>query len=204
MDENTTRHDDSVAVPIADVIAEGLHVCDVEGARVGVVRRYDLNAGYMVVEAGLLARRELYVPFHLLQSIDSHEIYLNVSKDALTDAYLQPPAARPLVEERKDASTGRTEMVIEHEIRSGYDGRPVEVAPVRVDEMTRNLVVGMSVTDVDDEYVGEVIHVDTEREVLAVKGTLVDEIVRYVPFSQVAQVDPNDMCVTLLVPKAAL
>lgn len=207
MDDNTTRHDDhdeSIAVPIADVLSEGLHVYGAEDAKIGVVRRYDLDAGYMVVEEGVLARRELYVPFHLIQSITPRALYLSVSKDALTDTYLLPPAATPLVEERNDASTGRAEVVIEHEIRSGYDGRPVEIAPVGLDEVNRNLVVGMTVMDVDDDYVGEVTHIDTAQEALVVKGALVDEKVRYVSFSQVARVDPDDMCVSLLVPKAAL
>jgi hypothetical protein len=204
MHDSNRGQDESVAVPIADLMTEGLQVYGAESAKIGVVRRYDLDAGYMVVEAGVLARRELYVPFHLIGSITPHEIYLTVSKDELTDAYILPPAARPLVEEQTDAGTGRTTVVIEHEMRSGYDGRPVEVAPVPLDELTRTLAVGMTVTDADDEYVGEVTHIDPARGTLAVKGTLVDEAVRHVPFGQVARVDADDMCVTLLVPKASL
>src|SRR5579864_5066917 len=109
-DENRGR-DHTVAVPIADVMAKGLAVYDAEGAKIGPVRRYDLEAGYMVVEEGRLARRQLYLPFHLMQTITPRAIYLNVAEDALTDAYLLPPAARTLVEEQIDPETGRTEVV---------------------------------------------------------------------------------------------
>ncbi|HEX8032917.1 MAG TPA: PRC-barrel domain-containing protein [Ktedonobacterales bacterium] len=202
--DDNRRQDDIVAVPIAEWMDEGLPVYDVDGAKIGVVRRYDLNAGYMEVEAGGLARKELYVPFHLMQSITPREIYLRIPKDALTDAFLLPPAASPLVEEQTDPSTGRTEAVLTHEMRSGYDGRPVQVEPVRVDELTRTLTVGMTVLDIDDAYVGEVTRVDTTRGLLIVRGSLTTEAVRTVPFGVVAHVDPDTEVVTLLVPTAAL
>ncbi|HEV8193495.1 MAG TPA: hypothetical protein VGP82_18695 [Ktedonobacterales bacterium] len=193
-----------VAVPIAEWMDEGLPVYDVDGAKIGVVRRYDLNAGYMEVETGGLARQELYVPFHLMQSITPREIYLRVAKEAITDANLLPPAATPRMEERRNADAGSTEVVLTHEIPSGYDGSLVQIAPVPLDEVKHNLVIGMTVRDVDDEYVGEVTHIDPVQEVLVVKEALVDDTVRQIPLSQIARVDPDDMCVTLLVPKVAL
>lgn len=202
--DDNRRQDDIVAVPIADWMDEGLPVYDVDGAKIGVVRRYNLDAGYMEVEEGGLARKELYVPFHLMQSITPREIYLRIPKDALTDAFLLPPAARPLIEEQTDSSTGRTSAVLTHEMRSGYDGRPVQIAPVRLDELTRTLTVGMTVLDVDDTYVGEVTRIDTARGLLIVRGSLTTEAVRTVPFGVVAHVDPDTAVVALLVPASAL
>lgn len=202
-DDNQRRHD-TVAVPIADVMAEGLAVYDADGAKIGHVRRYDLEAGYMVVEEGRLARRKLYLPFHLMQSITPREIYLNVAKDALTDAYLLPPAARTRVEEQIDPETGRSEVVLTHELRSGYDRRPVQIAPVRLDELARTMSVGMTVLDADDTYVGEVMRIDTTRGLLTVRGSLSDEAVRTVPFSMVAHVNADLDIVTLLVPSVAI
>jgi hypothetical protein len=202
-DDNKRLHD-TVAVPIAALMADGLAVYDAEGAKIGHVRRFDLHAGYMVVEEGGLARRELYIPFHLMQSITPRAIYLKVAKDALTDAYLLPPAARTLVEEQIDPETGRTEVVIEHEILSGYDGRPVQIAPVRLDEVARTMTVGMTVLDVDHAYVGEVMQIDATHELLTVRGSLGDEAVRSVPFSMVAQVNADLGVMTLLVPSVAI
>src|SRR5689334_11541137 len=101
MDDETIRDEETVTTPIAEMMAEGLHVYDADGEKVGVVRRYDLNAGYMVVEAGHLARRELYLPFHLIQSISPHELDLTIAKDSLTDTYLLPPKAKARMEERQ-------------------------------------------------------------------------------------------------------
>ncbi|MGZ6388275.1 MAG: hypothetical protein ACXWQZ_03320 [Ktedonobacterales bacterium] len=203
-DTDVTKQQDKVAVSIADWMAEGLPVYDVDGAKIGHVRRYDLEAGYMVVEVGVLARKELYVPFHLIQSITPSDISLGIPKEALTDAYLLPPAASPLVEEQMDPGTGRAEVMLTHEMRSGYDGRSVQIAPVRVDELTRTLAVGMTVMDVDYAYVGEVTQIDTARGHLTVKGSLTTEAVRTIPFSTVARVDPDEAIVALLVPMAAL
>lgn len=202
-DDNQRRHD-TIAAPIADLMAEGLAVYDVDGTKIGHVRRYDLVAGYMVVEEGRLARRDLYLPFHLMQTISPREIYLNVAKDALTDAYLLPPAARTRVEEQIDPETGRTEVVLTHELQSGYDRRPVQIAPVRLDEAARTMSVGMTVLDADDTYVGEVSRIDTTRRLLTVRGSLSDEAVRTVPFSMVAHVNADLDVVTLLVPSVAI
>ena len=201
--DDATRHD-TIEVRIADVMAEGLMVYGAEGAKIGHVRRYDLDAGYMVVEEGGVARRKLYIPFHLMQSITPRAIYLKVAKDALTDAYLLPPAARTLVEKQIDPESGRTEVVVEHEIQSGYDGRPVEVAPVHLDEVARTMTVGMTVLDVDHAYVGEVIRIDAAHGLLTVKGSLGDEAVRTIPFGMVAEVNADLGVVTLLVPSVAV
>ncbi|MGZ3636752.1 MAG: hypothetical protein ACXWQR_09335 [Ktedonobacterales bacterium] len=202
-DENRGQ-DDTVAVLIADVMAEGLAAYDAEGAKIGYVRRFDLEAGYMVVEEGMLARRDLYIPFHLMQSSTPHEIYLNVSMDALTDAYLLPPAARTRIEEQIDPETGRTEVVLTHELQSGYDGHPVQIMPVRLGELTRTMTVSMTVLDADDAYAGEVMRIDTTRGLLTVRGSLSNEAVRTVPFSMVAHVNADLGVVTLLVPSVAI
>lgn len=198
------RHHDTIQVSIAELMAEGLAVYGAEGAKIGHVRHFDLHAGYMVVEESGLARRELYIPFHLMQSITPRDIYLKVAKDALTDAYLLPPAARTLLEEQIDPETGCTSVVIEHEIESGYDRRPVQVAPVRLDEVARTLTVDMTVLDVDHAYVGEVMWIDAAHGLLTVKGYLGDEAVRSIPFSMVAQVNADLGVVTLLVPSVAI
>lgn len=202
--DDNKRHHGTIAAPIAALMAEGLVVYDAEGAKIGRVRRYDLDAGYMVVEEGGLARRELYIPFHLMQSITPREISLRISRDALTDAYLLPPAARTLLAEQVDPETGRAEVVMEHEIPSGYDGRPVQIAPVRLDEVVRTMTVGMTVLDVDDNYVGEVMRIDAARGLLTVKGSLGDDAVRTIPFSMVAQVNAVLGVVTLLVPSVSV
>lgn len=201
--DNRRRHD-TVAVPIADMMVEGLTVYDMDGAKIGHVRRYDLEAGYMVMEEGRRARRELYLPFHLMQTITPRAVYLNVAKDALTDAYLLPPAARTLVEEQINPETGRSEVVLTHELPSGYDRRPVQIAPVRLDELTHTMSVGMTVLDADDAYVGEVMRIATIHGLLTVRGNLSDETAHAVPFSMVAHVNTDLGVVTLLVPSVAI
>jgi sporulation protein YlmC with PRC-barrel domain len=73
-----------------------------------------------------------------------------------------------------------------------------------VDEVARDLVVGMSVVDAEDEYVGKVTDIDSSNASFVVRGALVDDAVHHVPFGQVAQICPDDMCITLLIPKDIL
>ena len=202
MDEETMKSDDVVVASIADNIKEGLHVIDVNGVKIGAVQRYDLDAGYMEVDHRVMAKQRFYIPFHLMRSITPKEISLAVSKAALADTYYLPPIMRPVVEEMTNPLTGRTELVILHELRSGYDGRPVRITPVSVDEVMARITVGMTVMDIDDDFVGEII--DRDEDLLTVKDDFADNFIHTVPVGLVQRVDPNDMSVTLLVPKIAL
>jgi hypothetical protein len=202
MDEETMKREDVVVASIAAMIKEGLQVIDVNGVKIGAVQRYDLDAGYMAVEHGVVAKQPFYVPFHLLRSITPKEISLAVSKAALADNYYLPPMLKPVVEEMTNPLTGRTELVILHELRSGYDGRPVRITPASVDEVMTRISVGMTVVDIDDDFVGEII--DRDEDQLTVKDDFADDTIRTVPVGLVQRVDPNDMSVTLLVPKVAL
>jgi len=202
MDEETMKSDDVVVASIADMIKEGLHVIDVNGVKIGAVQRYDLDAGYMEVDHRVMAKQRFYIPFHLMRSITPKEISLAVSKAALADTYYLPPIMRPVVEEMTNPLTGRTELVILHELRSGYDGRPVRITPVSVDEVMARITVGMTVMDIDDDFVGEII--DRDEDLLTVKDDFADNFIHTVPVGLVQRVDPNDMSVTLLVPKIAL
>src|SRR5262245_49440406 len=202
MDEETMKSDDVVVASIGDMIQEGLHVIDVNGVKIGAVQRYDLDAGYMTVEHGMMAKQRFYVPFRLMRSITPKEISLAVSKAALDANYYLPPMLKPLVEEMTNPLTGRTELVILHEVRSGYDGRPVRITPVSVDEVITRISVGMTVVDVDDDFVGE--SIDRDEDQLTVKDDFADNFIRTVPVGLVERINPDDMSVTLLVPKMAL
>jgi hypothetical protein len=202
MEEEDTQHAAVVVVNIADMIKEGLPVFDLNGAKIGQVYRFDLDAGYMVVEHGALEKRRLYIPFHLIGAITPKKALLTVARATLTDDYLLPPPIKPVVEEWTNPLTGRTEEVIWHELRSGYDERLVRIMPVSLDEVTNNITVGMTVVDVDGDYVGEII--DREEECLTVRDDIADDTTHIVPLGVVARVDLDDLEVILLIPKRAL
>jgi hypothetical protein len=60
----------------------------------------------------------------------------------------------------------------------------------------------MTVVDVDDDYVGEIIDRDDER--LIVRDDIASDAIYSVPFGVVARVDLDDLEVILLTPKRAL
>jgi hypothetical protein len=202
MDEEGTQHEAVVVVGIASMMREGLPVFDVNGEKIGSVHRYDLDAGYMVVEHGALEKRRLYIAFRLILTITPKEIFLAVARATLTDDYLLPPLIRPVVVEWTNPLTGRTEEVIWHELGSGYDGTVVRVMPVSLDEITNNITLGMTVIDVDGDYVGEIIDRDEER--LTARDDIADATFHVVPLGVVAHVDLEDLAVNLLIPKRAI
>jgi hypothetical protein len=199
--QEMTKREDVVVVKVGDMIREGLHVMDVNSVKIGAVHRYDLHAGYLVVEHGVLVKQRFYVPFHLMRSITPKEISLAVSKAALANNYYLPPIMKPVVEEMTNPLTGHVETVILHELRSGYDGRPVRIKPVSVEEVMTRITVGMTVVDVEEDYVGEII--DRDGDLLTVKDNFADTF-RSVSVGMVQRVDPHGRSVTLLVPKIAL
>jgi hypothetical protein len=202
MEEKGAQRDAVVGAVIDNLMGEGLPVFDVDGVRIGRVSRYDLEAGYMVVEQGALARRRLYLPFHLMRTLTPKEFSLSVSTAGLTDDYLLPPAIKPVVEEWTNPLTGRAEAVIWHEIHSGYDERLVRIMPVSLDEVVNGVTLGMTVLDVDGDYVGEIIDRDEER--LTVRDDIAGDTIQIVPFGVVLGVDLDNLEVTLLIPKLAL
>jgi hypothetical protein len=202
MEEKGAQRDAVVGAVIDNLMGEGLPVFDVDGVRIGRVSRYDLEAGYMVVEQGALARRRLYLPFHLMRTLTPKEFSLSVSTAGLTDDYLLPPAIKPVVEEWTNPLTGCAEAVIWHEIHSGYDERLVRIMPVSLDEVVNGVTLGMTVLDVDGDYVGEIIDRDEER--LTVRDDIAGDTIQIVPFGVVLGVDLDNLEVTLLIPKLAL
>ena len=66
-------------------IATNMRVYTASGDEIGKIKRYDAVTGWMLVEKGLLTRRDLYVPVTVVETVDRAEnaVYLTFSKDDL-------------------------------------------------------------------------------------------------------------------------
>jgi hypothetical protein len=85
MDVEQPKREHVVVASSADMIQEGLRVMDVNGVKIGAVRRYDLEAGYMVVESGAFSPVYHVVPFSAIGSVnrDTQSVHLTVQGGAL-------------------------------------------------------------------------------------------------------------------------
>jgi ribosomal 30S subunit maturation factor RimM len=86
---------DSVDVgSIADRLAVGMAVYDVEGTRLGDITQYDTSRSLLVVEKGIFKPRVLFVPFSAIQSIDRDTltVYLSLPQDVLVKEHAMLPA----------------------------------------------------------------------------------------------------------------
>jgi hypothetical protein len=89
MDSNRDMYNTSGQIPIS----VGTDVFDANGEKVGAVRQYDPQASYMVLEKGMLFKKDLYVPVSAIDRTTTDGIRLSLFKDDLkADRFTAPPA----------------------------------------------------------------------------------------------------------------
>ncbi len=65
-----------------------------DGEKLGAVRNYDPQVGYLDVRKGWLFTKDFYVPVSAIETITGEEITLRLTKEDLEDErYASPPAA---------------------------------------------------------------------------------------------------------------
>jgi hypothetical protein len=74
-------------------IADGMTVYSTDGEKLGTVRNYNKQAGYLDVHKGWLFTKDFYVPFALIDTVGEDGITLSITKEALNsdDRYLIVP-----------------------------------------------------------------------------------------------------------------
>jgi uncharacterized protein (TIGR02271 family) len=79
--------------------AEGATVYDTTGAKVGTLRAYNPQGGYLLVEKGWLFSKDFYIPLAAVQGTDATgDVHLGLRKDDLQDdRYAIPPLGGPTV-----------------------------------------------------------------------------------------------------------
>jgi Domain of unknown function (DUF2382) len=79
--------------------AAGATVYDTAGAKVGTLRAYNPQGGYLLVEKGWLFPKDLYIPVGAVQRTDATgAVHLGLRKDDLRDdRYAIPPVGSPTV-----------------------------------------------------------------------------------------------------------
>jgi len=186
---------------INQLIAYGQRVYDGDGNKVGTVERIDTKLGWMTVEKGAFVHHALYIPFSVIATIDKREIGLSVSKDDLLAAYTNPPARTTLVTSTEIPGTGTAEHMAVTTVPSGYTGAPVQVDRTNLDEIKRQIGVGMRVFDVYGEKVGTIDTYNTARDYLEVRKSRFLPHDLFIPMALVDSVDLYVQDVTLAVTK---
>jgi sporulation protein YlmC with PRC-barrel domain len=79
---------------VADRLAVGMAVYDVEGERLGDVSQYDVPRRLLVVEKGIFHPRVLFVPFSAIETVNREDltIYLNLPRDVVVKEHAMLPA----------------------------------------------------------------------------------------------------------------
>jgi hypothetical protein len=87
--------------------AAGATVYDTAGAKVGTLRAYNPQGGYLLVEKGWLFPKDLYIPVGAVQRTDATgAVHLGLRKDDLRDdRYAIPPVGGPTVAGSDSQST---------------------------------------------------------------------------------------------------
>lgn len=75
-------------------IAPGTDVYDVNGDKVGSVQQFMPQANCLLVEKGMLFKKDVYIPVSAIASTGVDGVRINLSKDDLKDTrYASPPTA---------------------------------------------------------------------------------------------------------------
>jgi ribosomal 30S subunit maturation factor RimM len=207
---NQETNQPSPQVVVEDIdqyLQDGLLVHDQNGQNVGAVKMYSTAAGYLLVGSGALGARDLYIPFRLIRSINSVEIYLTIPKDSILAQYTQPPAIHTVIETRTVAGPGGTMAPQTRQVQmvqSGYDGTQTTFSRVDAGSLADQLAVGMSVYDVDGGRLGDITEYDTERSLLVVEKGIFKPTVVFVPFSAIRSIDRDSLTVSLSLPRDVL
>jgi hypothetical protein len=183
-----------VMADIDTVIRGDMAVRDANGEKIGVVRNYSNEAGYLVVLTGLIAHTELYVPYSAIQSIDPREIFLSLSKARLTGDYSAPPHATIVVQ----GDTATTE------VSSGYDASTVEFNRVNLAMVRQDLARGMKVYATGGIDLGTVEGIDPQAGYMVVKEPFPSKKHLFIPFAAILSIDRQFGEVLLAVSKDVL
>jgi hypothetical protein len=75
-------------------IASGMTVYATDGSKLGTVRNYDPQAGYLDVHKGVLFTKDFYVPMGAVDAVTEDGVTLQLTKNDLQDErYAAPPVA---------------------------------------------------------------------------------------------------------------
>jgi ribosomal 30S subunit maturation factor RimM len=168
-----------VVEDIDKMMREDLAVYEAGGEKIGSVRDHSNDAGYLLVETGPIARKELYVPYNAIQSIDPREIFLSLGKAALLGDYSAPPRAAIVVE--GDIASTR--------VSSGYDAGTAEINRVDLQMVRRDLARGMTVFATGNTKLGEVDGIDPQTGFMVVKEQLPSRNRLFIPFAFIVSID---------------
>ncbi|HWE60583.1 MAG TPA: PRC-barrel domain-containing protein [Chloroflexota bacterium] len=79
-------------------ITNGMTVYATDGTKLGTVRNYDPQDGYLDVHKGWLFAKDFYVPFGAVNTVTEDGVVLRLTKDDLQDdRYSAPPATTSVV-----------------------------------------------------------------------------------------------------------
>lgn len=203
MSELTDR--DQVVVEHIDTqMQDRKPVFDSNNQKIGEVKQFDLNAGYMQVHRGGLDPKTYYIPFHLIASIGPRTIFLKVSDDILIADYSLLPDSQTVLEQWTNWRTGQPETTVKHTLSSGYSGQQVIAFEQTYSKLAGQLIAGMQVRDIEGNNLGALHQFDGRQGWMLVVKSGLDMDILVIPFSVVGGVDLASSSVNLLIRKDSL
>jgi len=191
--------DKTITEDLRNGVKVGLTVYDADGSRVGYVDQVDKHHGWMLVRAGAVDQKKLWIPYRFVKSVDEREIFVTVIQAWLEADFNHPPPRSTTVA----TAEGRTVATTTEP--SGYNEEPVVTSEVDVDHIRQLLAVDQQVWTSDDVSVGVIKNFDKQGRYFVVEeGRLSTKHSVLVPVALVADVDRVAAETTLAVSKADL
>lgn len=186
--------DKTITEDVGQAVKVGLTVYDGDGSQVGYVDQVDKRRGWMLVRAGAVDQKKLWIPYRLVRSVDERELFVTHLKGALEAEFGTPPPRSTKVR----TVDGRTMATTTEP--GGYDGQPVITSEVDVDQVKQRLAVDQRVWTSDDAAFGSIASFDSGgRYVVVREGFLSREKHVLMPIALIADVDREAAEVVLAV-----
>jgi len=179
-------------------ITEGMTVYDAAGEKVGTVREYNTQAGYVDVEKGWLFHKDFYLPLNAVTRSDQDGVYLNVYKDDLSgDMYNQPPVGGAAMgtgygTETQTTTYDTTQQTVQQPVQTTRQtmqtAQATDTNDINVPVYEENLVVGKREQEEGRVHLHK--EVTSEQETIPVTLRREEVTVERVPVNQ-NNMDPN-------------
>lgn len=173
----------TITVDIRETIALDQAVFDSTRKKVGTVDDVDLATGWLTVSIKALGEEALYVPFRLITYLDPNELFLGTTKDELHRDYASPPPRSTSVEGEGSEQVATTTQ------ESGYDGAPVVVQRMRLDDVRDKISTDYKVFTSDMVDLGHIREYDAATGLMILDKGVFSRHDVVVPIAVVDQLD---------------
>jgi hypothetical protein len=117
-------------------IADGMTVYATDGTKLGTVRNYDPQAGYIDVHKGVLFTKDFYVPMDGVDAVAEDGVTLRLTKEDLDDDRYSTPSSATMTSGDDVLGQDATSMTAQDATSMTVEKQPIAEDAEQLDQVT--------------------------------------------------------------------